>query len=85
MIVGTPEDVIVKGAADIAVVATNSFTKDVFDKLKFVMERGINVITTAEEMAYPAAREVEGQPLAGLGVLDVVAIGPQALGHRDVI
>lgn len=59
VIVGTPEDVIVKGAADIAVVATNSFTKDVFDKLKFVMERGINVITTAEEMAYPAAREPE--------------------------
>ena len=59
VIVGTPEDVIKEGAADIVVVCTNSFTKDVFDKLVFVMERGINVITSAEEMAYPQAQEPE--------------------------
>lgn len=59
VIVGTPEDVIQPGAADIVVVCTNSFTKDVYDKLVFVMERGMNVITSAEEMAYPQAQEPE--------------------------
>ena len=59
VIVGTPEEVIVPGKADIVVVCTNSFTKDVFDKLVFVMERGMNVITSAEEMAYPQAQEPE--------------------------
>ena len=59
VIVGTPEDVIKPGSADIVVVCTNSFTKDVYDKLVFVMERGINVITSAEEMAYPQAQEPE--------------------------
>ena len=51
VIVGTPEEVIKPGAADIVVVCTNSFTKDVYDKLVFVMEKGMNVITSAEEMA----------------------------------
>ena len=41
------------------VVCTNSFTRDVYDKLVFVMERGMNVITSAEEMAYPQAQEPE--------------------------
>ena len=59
VIVGTPEEVIKPGVADIVVVCTNSFTKDVFDKLVFVMERGMNVITSAEEMAYPQAQEPE--------------------------
>lgn len=59
VIVGTPEEVIKPGAADIVVVCTNSFTKDVYDKLVFVMEKGINVITSAEEMAYPQAQEPE--------------------------
>ena len=59
VIVGTPEEVIKKGAADIVVVCTNSFTKDVYDKLVFVMEKGMNVITSAEEMAYPQAQESE--------------------------
>lgn len=57
VIVGTPEEVIQPGTADIVIVCTNSFTKDVYDKLVFVMERGMNVITSAEEMAYPKAKE----------------------------
>lgn len=59
VIVGTPEEVIQPGTADIVIVCTNSFTKDVYDKLVFVMERGMNVITSAEEMAYPKAKEPE--------------------------
>ncbi len=53
------EDVVYKGAADICVVATDSFTRDVFPKIKFVAEQGINVVSIAEEMSYPAAQEPE--------------------------
>ena len=59
VIVGTKEEVIVPGAADIVVVCTDSFTRTVFEKLEYVMERGMNVITSAEEMAYPKAQEPE--------------------------
>ena len=59
VIMGTAEDVIKPGAADVVIVCTDSFTAKVFPKLKFVMEQGINVITSAEEMAYPAAQEPE--------------------------
>ena len=59
VIVGTAEEVIKAGAADIVVVCTDSFTKNVFPKLKMVMEAGMNVITSAEEMAYPKAQEPE--------------------------
>ena len=59
VIVGTAEEVIQPGAADIVVVCTDSFTAKVYDKLVYVMERGMNVITSAEEMAYPQAQEPE--------------------------
>ncbi len=42
---------------DLCLLATDSFTKGAFKKLKTIMEKGINVITTAEEMAYPKAQE----------------------------
>lgn len=48
-----------KNSADIALIATDSFTKDTFDKIKKVAENGINVISIAEEMAYPKAQEPE--------------------------
>ncbi len=44
---------------DVCVIATDSFVKDVFPKIKLVVEKGINVITIAEEMSYPAAKEPE--------------------------
>lgn len=59
VIVGTPEEVIRPEAADIVVVCTDSFTSKVFDKLKLVMENKMNVITSAEEMAFPQAQEPE--------------------------
>jgi 4-hydroxy-tetrahydrodipicolinate reductase len=59
VIIGDAMEIIKPGAADIVVVCTDSFTKGVFPKLKFVMEQGINVITSAEQMAYPAAQEPE--------------------------
>ena len=59
VIVGTADEVIKPGAADIVVVCTDSFTAKVYDKLVKVMEAGMNVITSAEEMAYPQAQEPE--------------------------
>ena len=59
VIVGTADEVIKPGAADIVVVCTDSFTAKVYDKLVMVMENGMNVITSAEEMAYPQAQEPE--------------------------
>ncbi|PKK89254.1 MAG: NADP-binding protein [Candidatus Wallbacteria bacterium HGW-Wallbacteria-1] len=38
---------------DIAIHATSSFTKEVFPQLKLTLERGINCISIAEEMACP--------------------------------
>ena len=53
------EEIIKEGAADICLVATDSYTAKAFPKLKYVMEQKINVISTAEEMAYPKAQEPE--------------------------
>jgi 4-hydroxy-tetrahydrodipicolinate reductase len=59
IIIGKPEDVITEKAADIVLLCTDSFTARAFDKIQFIIEKKINVITSAEEMAYPAAREPE--------------------------
>lgn len=44
---------------DICLCATDSFTKNAFPRLKTVLEHKINVISTAEEMAYPQAQNPE--------------------------
>ncbi|MCF6460021.1 2,4-diaminopentanoate dehydrogenase [Clostridium sp. Cult3] len=59
IIIKSYEETIKEGVADIALIATNSFTKDVFPKIKYCLENKINVISTAEEMAYPQAQEPE--------------------------
>jgi len=53
------EDVVYKGSCDLCLIATDSFTKKAFPKIKYVLEQKINVISTAEEMAYPKAQEPE--------------------------
>ncbi len=53
------EKIIKNTNADIALLATDSFTKGAFDKIKLMLENKINVISTAEEMAYPKAQEPE--------------------------
>lgn len=53
------EDVVYEGSCDICLIATDSFTKKAFPKIKYVLEQKINVISTAEEMAYPQAQEPE--------------------------
>jgi len=59
VLIQAAEDIIKPGAADVVLLCTDSFTKNAFPRLKFIMEQGINVITSAEEMAYPAAQEPE--------------------------
>ena len=44
------------GPVDICVIATNSFVKDVYPKVLQVVEQGVNVLTIAEEMAWPWAQ-----------------------------
>ncbi|MDF2522058.1 MAG: dihydrodipicolinate reductase [Clostridia bacterium] len=44
---------------DICLIATDSFTKKAFPRLKQALEHKVNVISTAEEMAYPQAQNPE--------------------------
>lgn len=52
-------DEVLKIKADVCVTATDSFTDKAFPRLKKVLEAGINVVSTAEEMAYPKAQQPE--------------------------
>lgn len=56
VLIGSVEDVLKEEAADVVLLATDSFTKNAFPKIKQILEKKMNVITTAEEMAYPAAQ-----------------------------
>lgn len=53
------EDVLTSKCCDIALCATDSFTKDAFPRLKYCLEQKVNVISTAEEMSFPAAKNPE--------------------------
>ena len=59
VIIGAPEDVITEKAADVVLLCTDSFTRKAFDRMKFILEKKINCVTSAEEMAYPQAQEPE--------------------------
>ncbi len=59
VIIGTFEDVIKEKAADVVVTCTDSFTRKAFDRIKYCLEKKINVVSSAEEMAYPMAQEPE--------------------------
>lgn len=58
-ITNQPEAVISRQNADIVVLATDSFTAKAAPKIEFCLERGLNVVTTAEEMSWPWAQEKE--------------------------
>ncbi|MDK2919964.1 MAG: 2,4-diaminopentanoate dehydrogenase, partial [Candidatus Petromonas sp.] len=57
VIVSGDADEVLKKEADIVLLSTSSFTKEVFPQIKKAIESGKNVITIAEEMAYPAYGE----------------------------
>lgn len=53
------EEVLPEGSCDVALCATDSFTAEAFPRLKFCLERRTNVISTAEEMAFPWGKNPE--------------------------
>lgn len=59
IIIGSPEEVIKEKGADVVLLCTDSFTRNAFERIKFILENKINCITSAEEMAYPQAQEPE--------------------------
>ncbi|PAB57936.1 2,4-diaminopentanoate dehydrogenase [Anaeromicrobium sediminis] len=59
VLMGSMEDVITEKAADVVLLCTDSFTKNSFEKIQYCLERKINVVSSAEEMAYPMAQEPE--------------------------
>ena len=60
VIVNADIDEVVRACeCDVCVIATDSFTAKVFDKVLRIVGKGVNVVTTAEEMAYPKAGEPE--------------------------
>jgi len=59
IITGDIEKVLTKGSCDVCLCATDSYTKTAFPRLKYVLEQGVNVVSTAEEMSYPKAQSPE--------------------------
>ncbi|MCK5197851.1 MAG: dihydrodipicolinate reductase, partial [Spirochaetales bacterium] len=53
------EDIVSPGCADVVLLATDSFTKKAYNKIVYLLENKLNVVSTAEEMAYPSASEPE--------------------------
>jgi 4-hydroxy-tetrahydrodipicolinate reductase len=59
MITNDIDSLLNKDRCDLVLLATDSFTKKAFPKMEKILKAGINVISTAEEMAYPTAQEPE--------------------------
>lgn len=53
------ENIIKEGNCDVALLATDSFTKNAFPKIKYCLEQKVNVISTAEEFSFPKAQSPE--------------------------
>lgn len=53
------KEVVHDGNCDICVLATDSFTRKAFDKIKYIVSQKVNVVATAEQMSYPKAQEPE--------------------------
>ncbi len=53
------DEILQNNKVDIVLLATDSYTANAYPKIKKIVEYGVNVISTAEEMAYPKANEPE--------------------------
>jgi 4-hydroxy-tetrahydrodipicolinate reductase len=51
--------VIADKSCDVVLLCTDSFTAGAFPKIEFLLNKGVNVITIAEEMSWPAAQQPE--------------------------
>ena len=52
-----PEDALRNGKKGVVLHATRSFVRDIYEELRMALEKGYNVISIAEELAYPYPRE----------------------------
>jgi len=52
-------NIAITGKCDICVIITDSFVSKIFDKVMLMLNKKVNVITIAEEMAYPIAKHPE--------------------------
>ncbi|MFP4078288.1 MAG: 2,4-diaminopentanoate dehydrogenase [Candidatus Izemoplasmataceae bacterium] len=52
-------DSVIELGPDLMIIATDSHVKSSFSKMERVLKKGINIISTAEEMAYPKANAPE--------------------------
>ncbi len=59
VLIQSEEDLLKEKAADVVLLCTDSFTKDAFPKIKKIVEKKMNVVSSAEEMAYPQAQSPE--------------------------
>ncbi|MBS7527743.1 NADP-binding protein [Fusibacter paucivorans] len=50
------EKVLTERSCDLCLIATHSFTEDAFPGITYALSKKVNVISTAEEMAYPKAK-----------------------------
>lgn len=53
------EQVLTEKCCNVCLCATDSYTQKAFPRIKYVLEKKINVISTAEEMSYPKAQNPE--------------------------
>ncbi len=53
------DQLLLSSKADLVLLCTDSFTAKAYPKIKKIVSSGINVISTAEEMAYPYVNEPE--------------------------
>ena len=53
------ESVLTEKCCDVCLIATHSFTKEAFEGISYALKQKVNVISTAEEMAFPMAKNPE--------------------------
>jgi len=53
------EEIVRRDLCDIVILATDSFVEAQYEKIMFCLDRGVHVISTAEEMAWPWAQNEE--------------------------
>lgn len=53
LIKGSEDEALSPGSCDLVILATDSFTAKAYPKIAYCLERGFDVISTAEEMAWP--------------------------------
>lgn len=59
VLIQSEDELLKEKAADVVLLCTDSFTKEAFPRIKRIIENKINVVSSAEEMAYPQAQSPE--------------------------